>query len=40
MSENKDLISDLESIIGEESVSGRIFDRINYGQDALALDID
>jgi len=40
MNNNKDVISDLAQIIGEENVSGNIFDRVNYGQDALALDIE
>ena len=40
MNENNGIISDLESILGKENVSGRIFDRINYGQDALAVDIE
>jgi len=40
MSNNEGLISDLASIIGKESVSDNIFDRINYGQDAFGLDLE
>lgn len=40
MSNDKGLISDLASIVGKENASDRIFDRINYGQDAFGLDLE
>ncbi len=40
MAEDKKLLSDLASIMGEENVSGRVFDRIDYGQDAFGLDLE
>lgn len=37
--ENK-TVSDLKELIGKEDVSGEIFDRISYGQDAAQPDLD
>jgi len=37
---NKGLISDLVSIVGLQNATDDIFYRINYGQDALALDLE
>lgn len=40
MIESKRLLADLESLIGKESVSGNIFERMSYGQDAAQPDLD
>ena len=40
MVNNKGLISDLVTIVGEENASDRIFDRVIYGQDAFGLDLE
>jgi len=39
MSSNE-ILSDLTSIVGKENVSDRIFDRVNYSQDAFGLDLE
>lgn len=40
MSNDRDLISDLVSIVGKEGASGRIFDRVNYAMDAMGLEVE
>ena len=40
MSFEKNIIADLEKIVGKENASGEIFDRIGYGQDAANPDLD
>ncbi len=40
MSSQKRIIADLKKIVGKENVSGEIFDRISYGQDAAQPDLD
>jgi len=37
---NKNLITDLISIIGKKNVSDNIYERISYGQDAVGTDLD
>lgn len=42
MSDNEKLeklVADFASFVGKENVSGKIFERIAYGQDAMALDV-
>lgn len=39
MSDNVDLVSDLQNLIGNKNVSGNIFDRVAYAQDAIAPDL-
>jgi len=38
--ESKRLLADLESLIGKKNVSGNIFERMSYGQDAAQPDLD
>ena len=40
MIKSKRLLADLESLIGKENVSGNIFERMSYGQDAAQPDLD
>ena len=38
--DQKRLLSDLEAILGKNEISGNIFERISYGQDAAQPDVD
>jgi len=40
MSNDEGLISDLASIVGKENAQGKIFDRVNYAQDGLGIDVE
>ena len=40
MSNDKGLISDLASIVGKENASDNIYERLSYGQDGIAADLE
>ena len=40
MSDGKDLISNLASIVGKENASDSIYERLSYGQDGIAPDLE
>ena len=39
MVEKLDVVSNLQGLIGKKNVSGNIFERVAYGQDAIAADL-